>query len=197
MNFVILGLLMPLSDEGRLLVRSNLEALAAGRRVTLVVIGKLTAAQLGAINDKRVGHGYPAIADELVFIGQHIHNSRIVKDGYTIDDVVDQLASALSGPSAALDTSPMTSLESPTKREDGYGNSVRDRAVLECSVRHPRPEVFSIIPKGDWNKPNKKPSTEDGRLKSQRLARVTVASGAPAAAKGSMRRGVQKVNTRS
>jgi hypothetical protein len=28
--------------------------------------------------------------------------------------------------------------------------------VLECSARYPRPELFSVVPKGDANKPNKK-----------------------------------------
>jgi hypothetical protein len=179
---------VPLSDEGRFLIRKNLEALQSGKRVSLVVVGHLTEIQLSAINTKRDIHGYAPVTGELVFIGQHVYNNRIVKDGYSIDDVVEQIASALDSSAIALDTSPMTSLENSKARDDAYGNSVRDRAVLECSVRHPRPEVFSVIPKGDRNKPKKKPLTiADKRLEPQRLARVTVASGAPAAAKHSMR----------
>ena len=90
-------------------------------------------------------------------MGQHIYNSRIVGDGYTIEDVPDQIASAMAADAVVLDTSPMTGLESPAPRTDRYGNQVRDRLVLECTARHPRPELFSVIPKGDRNKPKKKP----------------------------------------
>jgi hypothetical protein len=30
---------------------------------------------------------------------------------------------------------------------------VKDLAVLECTAHHPRPELFSVMPKGDKNKP--------------------------------------------
>lgn len=159
-------------------------------------MGHLTQTQLKAINAKRSAHGYPAVSVELVFIGPHVYDSRVIKDGYSIDDVLDQIASALDSSALALDTSPMTSLENSRIRDDGYGNMVKDRVVLECSARHPRPEVYSVIPKGDRIKPNKKPLViTDERLESQRLARVTAASGAPAAAKPSMRHEGVQVNT--
>jgi hypothetical protein len=47
----------------------------------------------------------------------------------------------------------MTALDSVARREDGYGNMVRDRAVLELTQRKPRAELYSVIPKGDTNKP--------------------------------------------
>lgn len=184
---------MPLSQEGRLLVRANLEALQRGERASLVVVGTLTDAQVAGINSKRAAHGYPPITPEIVFIGQHVFNSRIAKDGYTIDDVLDQIASALDSSAVPLDTSPMTSLESVTLRKDDYGNLVRDRAVLECSSRRPRPELYSVIPKGDHNKPKKKPLIFDERLEPKRLARVTTASGAPVASGNSMREAPSQV----
>jgi hypothetical protein len=48
-----------------------------------------------------------------------------------------------------------TILENPYPRADRYGNTVKDRAILECSARHPKPELFSVIPKGDRIKPQK------------------------------------------
>ena len=50
----------------------------------------------------------------------------------------------------------MSGLESCVERDDGYGNRVIDWAVLECSMRFPRPELYSVIPKGDNIKPVKK-----------------------------------------
>jgi hypothetical protein len=104
---------MPLSKEAPALIRANLTELQKGSRVGLVVIGSLTGAQLDAINHERRAHGYPAIVAEVVFVGRHVYESRIVRDGYSIDG----------------------------------------------SARHPRPELFSIVPKGDRIKP-KRPPTE-------------------------------------
>jgi hypothetical protein len=50
----------------------------------------------------------------------------------------------------------MSGLVSTKERDDGYGNKILDEAVLECSMRFPRPELYSIIPKGDQKKPPKK-----------------------------------------
>ena len=185
---------MPLYADGRALIRANLETLKNGKRARLVPIGRLTDAQLVSINDERIRCNYPPIEAEVVFLGQHAFNSRIRDDGYTVDDVVEQIASAMEADSIARESFRGTTLESTRPRNDSYGNAVRDRAVLECTARHPRPELFSVIPKGDVNKPKKKPPTEDERLEPQRLARVTVASGAPAAVDNSMRQRPGHVN---
>ncbi|HWR54679.1 MAG TPA: hypothetical protein VN428_26460 [Bryobacteraceae bacterium] len=177
---------MPLFDDARTLIRANLEALQRGNRVSLVVVGKLTDAQLEAINRERDAGGYPRIDAEVVFLGQHIFKSRALRDGYALEDIIDQIASAMDAASVARPTRWMTVVENPTPRADRYGNCVRDRIVLECSARYPRPELFSVIPKGDTNKPNKRPLTCGERPDPQRLARVTTASGAPAAADNSI-----------
>ena len=49
----------------------------------------------------------------------------------------------------------MTILQNRSARADRYGNLVKDLAVLECTSRHPRPELFSVIPKGDLIRPKK------------------------------------------
>ncbi len=96
---------------------------------------------------------------EEVFIGRHVYESRIIRDGYSVDDVIDQIASAMSEAAAAITTATMTAIENPLSRRDLYGNTVRDRAIFECSARHPRPELFSVVPKGDHIRP-KRPPTE-------------------------------------
>jgi hypothetical protein len=50
-------------------------------------------------------------------------------------------------------SSKMTLMKNHTAREDGYGNQVVDKAVFECTSRHPRPELFSVIPSGDKTRP--------------------------------------------
>ena len=150
---------MPLSDNARALIRGNLEQLQTGNRVRLVVIGALTEAQLEAINGIRRVHGHPPIVAEVVFLGRHVQQSRIKRDGYSIDDVIDQIASAMEAASVVYQTTTMTAMENPTSRADRYGNLVRDRVIFECSARHPRPELFSVVPKGDHVKP-KEPLTE-------------------------------------
>jgi hypothetical protein len=146
---------MPLRTEAAALIRANLEQIEAGRKASLVEIGALTPKQLADINKHRAAQGLIPIRAEVVFIGKHIYQNRIEKDGYTFDDVVDQISNAMHSDSLVLDTIKMTAMENPNLRTDRYGNKVRDRAVFECTARHPRPELFSVIPKGDLIKPQK------------------------------------------
>jgi hypothetical protein len=147
---------MPLLTDAAALIRTNLEQIEAGRKASLVEIGALTPEQLAHINKHRAAQGLIPVRAEVVFIGKHIYQSRIAKDGYTIDDVIDQIANAMQADSWVLDTSKMTGMENPNLRADRYGNKVRDRVVFECTARHPRPELFSVVPKGDLIKPQKK-----------------------------------------
>jgi hypothetical protein len=155
---------VPLSNQARALIRANLEDVQRGKRARLVVIGMLTEEQLRDINVQRKGRNHPPMEAEIVFVGNHVHKSRIIGDGYAIDDVIDQIDSALDAASVVLKTHKMTAMENPNPRADRYGNSVRDRAVFECSARHPRPELFSVVPKGDCIKP-KRPPNELGGLR--------------------------------
>lgn len=91
----------------------------------------------------------------MLFIGQHVYNSRIKGDNYTIDDVVQQIASAMSEASAIIGNLPSQALQNPVSRVDRLGNTINDRAVFECMSKHPRPELYSVIPKGDRIKPGK------------------------------------------
>jgi hypothetical protein len=149
---------MPLFHEARALIRANLEGLQKGERVRLVVIGNLTDQQLHAINQKRETSGYPPIVAEVVFIGRHVYESRVLRDGYTIEDVIDQISSGMGPGARVLKSSALTAMENLGLRPDRYGNSVRDRVVFECSARHPRPELFTVVPKGDVRKPKGPPT---------------------------------------
>ena len=146
---------MPLGLNALQIMRVNLDQIRAGQRVELVTIGLLTPEQHACINAFRAVEGLPEITAEVVFIGNHIYRSRIADDGYSIEDVLDQIASALDVASVVLKSGKMTAMENPNPRADRYGNRVKDRAVFECSARHPRPELFSVVPKGDLRKPAK------------------------------------------
>jgi hypothetical protein len=157
---------MPLFKEAFALIRANLEELEKRNRVRLVVVGTLTDVQLDAINQERATASarwpseaprYPPMVAEVVFLGRHIYESRIIRDGYTIDDVLQQLESAMDPGSVVFKVPTMTAMENPCPRADRYGNWVRDRIVFECSARHPRPELYSVIPKGDAIKPKGRP----------------------------------------
>jgi hypothetical protein len=146
---------MPLLANAPELVRHNLDQIRIGNRVKLIVIGRLSVTQLADINSIRLALAFRPIIAEIVFIGMHIYRSRIAGDGYTIEDVVEQISSALDSNAVVFDTPRMTALENPHSRMDRYGNLVKDRAILECTARYPRPELYSVIPKGDIVKPRK------------------------------------------
>jgi hypothetical protein len=146
---------MPLFNEALALIRANLEELQKGGRPKIVLVGTLSVVQLDAINQERKSHGIPPTNGEVVFLGRHIYQGRIVRDGYTVDDVVDQIASGMDSAAVVRQATAMTAMENPFPRKDRYGNSVRDRIIFEGSLRHPRLELFTVVPKGDRIKPKK------------------------------------------
>jgi hypothetical protein len=124
--------------------------------VRSVAIGTLTEAQLEAINEQRREDDLPAIVAEVLFVGGHVYRSRVIKDGYEITDIVDEVESALSESSVVIYTPYMTAVQNPIARADRLGNQVNDRAIFECTKYRPNPELFSTQPKGDHIKPVKK-----------------------------------------
>lgn len=147
---------MPLSEEALALIRANLVGLRSGYKVRLVVSEPSRLCSL--TRSTRSARGYPRIVAEVVFIGRHVYESRIVRDGYSIEDVLDQIASSMNLAAMVLNTPGMTAVENPASRTDRCGNTVRDRVIFECSARHPRPQLFSVVPKGDRIKPKKPPT---------------------------------------
>lgn len=141
---------MPLFDNAECLIRANLEEVARGRKAHAVVIGNFTTEQFTMLNQLKASAQLPQLeSPEIVFIGSHVYQSRVKRDGYTIDDVVLQIKHALATSAKVQSTVKMTALKSTAKRKDGYGNEVLDEAVFELTQRKPRAELYSVIPKGD------------------------------------------------
>ena len=142
---------MPLYLNALDLIRGNLQEIARGKKVAPIAIGSLTERQLGAINQARTARRSPlrVIIAEVLFFGQHIHNSRILKDGYLVNDVLDQITSAMDANASFVPTSRLAAIQNHRLRLDRYGHAVQDMAISECTARHPRPELLSVIPKGD------------------------------------------------
>ena len=156
---------MTLNSNAPELIRANLKQIASGKKARAVVIGCLSEEQLQALNKERRKRGLPEVkSGEVVFLGGHIHRRRIEEDGYTIEDVIVQITTAMGGTRCKS----ATAIESADLRDDGYGNKVRDRAVFECTSRYPRLALFSVIPGGDTNKP--KSEAEKKRTASLRSA---------------------------
>ena len=149
---------MPLYPHAVELIRENLKQISRGCKVKPIAIGRLTEEQLESINRHRQARNpdLQSVIAEVVFFGSHIYQSRCVRDGYAIDDVLDQIASAMETASVLIGSLPMQAIENPNERTDRYGNVVHDRAVFECMSRHPRPELFSVVPRGDQNRPARK-----------------------------------------
>lgn len=147
---------MPLYPDAKARMRANLQAIKEGRKVRNVSIGTLTDAQRQAINEQRLLDDLPPIAAEILFVGVHVYRSRVLKDGYEFEDVIDEAESALSAASEVIITPYMTAMQNPRPRADRLGNQVHDRAILECTRYRPNAELFSLQPKGDRIRPANK-----------------------------------------
>jgi hypothetical protein len=137
-------------------IKDHLERLSKGEKVPMIAIACFTDAQFASINAGRAALDLHVLEqNEIVFIGRHLHTSR-ASDGYNIDDIVMQIKSALCEEARANIQTHVSYTQNPNARDDGYGNSVHDRAVFEMTAKKPKAELFSVIPKGDKTKPNKK-----------------------------------------
>jgi len=80
---------MPLYTDALELIRAQLESIARGEKPPAIVVGTLTDGQLHSINQSRrerknhLGQSdpFPPIKAEIVMVGRHLYNSRVVKDG--------------------------------------------------------------------------------------------------------------------
>jgi hypothetical protein len=139
---------MPFSTDALEQIRVQLDTISKGIKPRLITVGRLSADQLLTINTHRETNGFPPIVAEILFDGRHLYKSRCVDDAYTIDDVIDQLTSAFSDASKVV-LGRSTVLANPNPRTDRYGKTVRDEIVFECTARHPHPELYSVVPRGD------------------------------------------------
>ena len=146
---------MPLFENAVEIIRANLEEIIALGRPKVVEIGELTNNQLATINEFRIENDLPPIIAQVKFLGRHIYQSRMLGNGYTVDEIIEQIESTMHSCSVVKVSEVRTALENPNRRIDRYGNAVSDRAVLECTKWHPWSELFSVIPVGDAIRPKK------------------------------------------
>ena len=77
----------------------------------------------------------------------HIMNQRMVQDGYSSKDILEQIKSATSKKSIVfIDSQNRVNLMNPNVRRDGYGNTVND--VMGFSRRN-KPTIQTVFPMGD------------------------------------------------
>jgi hypothetical protein len=146
---------MPLVPDAERLIRGCFAVIKRGKKPRRVTVGYLTKEQLADINMERERRGFVLLSGEIFFIGTHLYGRRIIEDGYTEDDVLKMIQSAMSEKCCFVRTQKMTVLQSPNHRDNGYGCKVRDELTLECSAS-PLAELYSVVPRGDRNyKPNK------------------------------------------
>lgn len=147
---------MPLYGNAKEIIQTNLEKLTNGERPRFIAIGYFTDEQFNKINEFRLANILPVLEqNEILYMGRHHYESRVIKDGYTIIDLLQQIENSLSEKSEVVISPRMTAIQNPTPRNDGYGNTVIDRAIFELTSRKPRAELYSVIPKGDFKKPQK------------------------------------------
>jgi hypothetical protein len=147
---------MPLYPDGKDRIRAQLERIDCGDKVWALDVGRLTDEQFAALQQLKADLGHPIPeSPELVYLGRHHYKSRVIGDGYEIEDLVSQVEAAMAVDSMIEAEKHMTALVSAHRREDGYGFRVRDRMILELQQRKPKGEIYSAIPKGDGGGPKK------------------------------------------
>ena len=141
---------MPLVPDAERLIRGNFAVIKRGKKPRRITVGYLTESQLQAVNAERLRRNFTPLSGEIYFIGSHLYDSRVVRDGYSEDDVITMIRIAMSESCQFIRTQKMTVLQSPSKRDGGYGCKVRDELTLECSST-PLAELYSVVPRGDKN----------------------------------------------
>lgn len=121
--------------------------------------------QLVDMNAMREKVGQPPLEAIIVCNGKHLYKSRCTKDGYSIDEVVEQVEIAFDRANEVANAGWATVLRSTTDRFNEEGNAIRDELVFECSAKQPNASLFSVIPRGDGRGPvAKKKPLEEGLL---------------------------------
>ena len=131
--------------------RGLLGRIAAGERPRPIDIGTLTPEQFQAVNDARAKSGMPQFTTpDVYYRGTHHYDSRVTSQvpPYSIDDLLQQIASGMSADSRVVTAGRSPALQNPTPRINETGVPVRDQAVLNYG-RDGNPELFSVVPKGD------------------------------------------------
>jgi hypothetical protein len=168
---------MPLYEGSIAAIRAQLESIQRGEAVKVIEVGRLTDEQFSELCRRKAQLGHPIPGSPfLVYKGKHHYDSRVVRDGYAIADLVLQIEAALSADSTIVIEKHMTAVVSAHPRDDGYGCWVTDRVILELQSRKPKAEVYSAIPKGDNGGPRKHKGPA-GAFVVNSAPRITVTSG--------------------
>lgn len=137
--------------------RTMLEAVARGERASPIELATLSPVQLNALNEARRTKGMPEFSQpDALYNGRHHYQSRSA-DGYSIDEMLNQLESGLADSSRVVNTAKGAELRANFPRLNENGVNVVDSAVL-MSGRDGVPEIFSVIPRGDKKMPPRGPS---------------------------------------
>lgn len=150
---------MPLLPSARNKIRVNLQKISTGKKPKAVLIGHLTPEQLLGVNEFLKARGFSPVSNEVMFKGEHAHESRMVRDGYSIDDVIDQITNGMDAKSVPFESETMSAIRNETPRVDRFGNQVIDTIVFRCAGKS-KPELYSVIPRGDVC-PNKMAKTKE------------------------------------
>lgn len=152
---------MPLFADGLKRIRRSLERVAAGQPSWYEKVGKLSPDELTVINTIRAAEGHPPISGRIVCNGKHLYDSRCVKDGYSIDEVIAQTEMAFNLATRPAREGWATLLKSEQQPPNAAGYRITYEIVFECSSKHPDASLFSVIPRGDGRSPGKKPNPLD------------------------------------
>ena len=87
---------MPLYPNAERLIRGNIAVIKRGQKPRPVIVGRLTESQVEAVNSERARKALVRLSGELFFIGSHVYESRIVKDGYSEEDLITMIKTAAS-----------------------------------------------------------------------------------------------------
>jgi hypothetical protein len=148
---------VPLYKDGLKKIRRSLELVASKQWSPYEKVGKFTVDQLEAFNAIRIKEGRKPIEEIIVCNGKHLYNSRCVKDGYSIDEVIEQVEIAFEVATQVEKTRGWaTTLRNPGTRTDSEGHVIRDEIAFECNENHLRASLYSVIPRGDGRGPGAK-----------------------------------------
>jgi hypothetical protein len=145
--------LVPLFADGLKKIRRSLERVANGQIPWVEKIGILTEDQLNALNKLREADGYQLLSAVVVCNGKHLYDSRCVKDGYSIDEVLALVEAAFDLVRHASRDRWGTILVSDEQPPNDQGHRITYEMVFECTSKYPKPSLFSVIPRNDGRGP--------------------------------------------
>ena len=131
---------LPLYENAVALIRANLETIQSdGRPLRCHLQAYASAACL--FNQHRWEHNaeLPAIEAEVLFIGQHVYNSRIKGDNYT-STTLCRIVSSMSEASAIIGNLPTGFFKIPFRESTGWGRSIV--SLFSSADKHPGRSFF-------------------------------------------------------